>query len=44
MHRIQEQDCIDGDTGEYAGAIWQTGCRCGRSWTVEVAMDPEYPA
>lgn len=39
----QELEAIDFDTGEYRGRIWQSGCSCGRSWTVEVADDPDYP-
>ena len=30
------------DTGDYKGWIWQAGCACGRSWSVEVANDPTY--
>lgn len=39
----QELDAIDFDTGDYRGRIWQAGCACGRSWTIEVADDPDYP-
>jgi hypothetical protein len=38
-----ELDSIDDDTHDYRGRIWQAGCTCGRSWTVEVADDPDYP-
>ena len=40
----QDLDAIDLDTGDYRGRIWQSACSCGRSWTVEVADDPDYPA
>lgn len=35
---------IEEDTHDYEGRIWQAGCRCGRSWTVEVANAPDYKA
>lgn len=38
----QELDAIDFDT-DCRGRIWQSLCSCGRSWTVEVADDPDYP-
>ena len=41
--RIDDDLCIEDNTGDYLGAIWQMTCPCGRSWTVEVANDPDYP-
>ena len=40
----QALQLIDPDTRSYRGAIWQSLCPCGRSWTVEVADDPDHPA
>lgn len=39
----QELDAIEFDPVGYRGRIWQALCSCGRSWTVEVADDPDYP-
>lgn len=41
--KFTARNLIETDTGAYRGAIWQRKCVCGRSYTVEVADDPDYP-
>ncbi len=40
---LHPTDIIEDDTGEHRGAVWQAQCRCNRSYTIEVANDPDYP-